>query len=167
MAIIIDTLKNYPDAIPVLAKLWQEMLGKVWEPAVPYEEIKSWFDEWLNDRIPLAFVALDGRLPVGMCSLQLNDGMPSDLMPWLGDLCVAPAYQKRGIAKLLIEASKMKAKESGFKQLYLLAPDLTIPNYYKRLGWEVIGTDKYKEHPVTVMKFELSQSHPNQTSANP
>ena len=105
--------------------------------------------------MPITFVALDGDLPVGMCSLRENDGIRPDLTPWLGSLVVDPKYQKQGIGKMLIDVTVLKAKELGFEKLYLFAFDPTIPEYYERLGWRKIGMDEFKSHPVTVMEVEL------------
>ena len=48
-----------------------------------------------------------------------------------------------------------KAQQMGFEKLYLFAFDKTIPDYYQRLGWNVIGSDNFKGHPVTVMHIGL------------
>ncbi len=90
-----------------------------------------------------------------MCSLRENDGIRPDLMPWLGSLVVDPNYQKQGIGKQLIDATKEKAKQLGFKQLFLFALDPLIPNYYQTLGWQTIGMDQFKGNPVTVMEIGL------------
>lgn len=155
MDIKIDLLKNHPETIPVLAKLWLKNLGERGDPDILLPEVKSWLHEWCNDRIPLAYIALVKDKPVGICSLQENDGIRPDLMPWVGDFCVDTAYQNQGIGKLILKAAQKKAKELGFKELYLFTPDLTIPAYYSGLGWEIIGMDQYKGHPVTVMKIQL------------
>ncbi len=100
-------------------------------------------------------MALDGQIPIGMCSLRKNDGIRPDLTPWLGSLVVDPKYQKQGVGKMLADATTLKAQELGFKTLYLFAFDLTIPQSYERLGWKKIGMDEIKSHPVTVMEVKL------------
>jgi GNAT superfamily N-acetyltransferase len=154
MEVKITLLKDYPEAMPSLAKIWRETLGQ-WFPEVQKEKVESWLHEWLNDNIPLAYIALDKDVPVGICSLQINDGIRPDLMPWLGDLCVDKTYQNQGIGKCLVEAVQKKAKEAGFDKLYLFAPDPSIPCYYERLGWRKIGVDQYMGHTVTVMEIKL------------
>jgi predicted N-acetyltransferase YhbS len=152
----IDLLKNHPTTIPRLAKIWQEVLGSIWVPDVPIERVEQNFLKHLNENImPLTFIALDNDTPVGMCSLRENDGIRPDLIPWLGSLVVDPAFQKQSIGKMLMDMTKQKARTFGFETLYLFAFDLTIPNYYERLGWEKIGMDKFKGHPVTVMETAL------------
>lgn len=152
----IDYLKNHAACIPRLAEIWHEVLGQIWVPGVQLEEIETWLHEWLNDSIPLAYIALDNNIPIGMCSLQLNDGVRPDLQPWLCDLVIDPAHQNRGVGKMLIDITKNKAKDLGFKKLYLFTFDPTIPDYYKRLGWKKIGMEEFNGYPVTVMEATLA-----------
>lgn len=152
--ITIELLKNHPGAIEELAQIWHQVLGRIWVPDVPIDRVKQRFVEHLNeDAIPLTFVALFNDKPVGMCSLRENDGIRPDLMPWLGSLVVDPDYQKQGIGEKLINATKEKARQLGFEQLFLFAFDPSIPEYYQKLGWKKIGTDQFKDHLVTVMKI--------------
>lgn len=152
----IALLKDYPQTIPQLAAIWHDVLGKIWVPDIPVDRVETRFAEHLNeDTLPITFVALEDKKPVGMCSLRENDGIRPDLSPWLGSLVVDPNYQKRGIGEALINALKQKAIELGFKELYLFAFDPTIPDYYAKLGWEIIGMDSFKDHPVTVMRLFL------------
>jgi predicted N-acetyltransferase YhbS len=153
----IDFLKNHPNTIPALAHIWHQVLGKIWVPDVPVERVITNFADHLNDsNLPITFVALDSDMPIGMCSLRENDGIRPDLIPWLGSLVVDPKYQHKGIGKMLIEATCLKAKELGFEKIYLFAFDPTIPNYYERLGWIKIGMDEFKSHSVTVMEMKIN-----------
>ena len=152
----IDLLKNHPDCIPELAAIWHQVLGRIWVPDISVERVIARFQEHLNaNKLPLTFVAFCDDKPVGMCSLRDNDGIRPDLAPWLGSLVVHPDYQREGIALRLINAMKQKAKQLGFSQLYLFAFDPTLPNYYSKLGWNVVGRDTFKEHEVTVMEIAL------------
>lgn len=152
----IDLLKNHPNAISELATIWHQVLGSIWVPDVPVERVKARFQEHLNEnKLPLTLVAFCDDKPVGMCSLRDNDGICPDLAPWLGSLVVHPDYQREGIALKLINVIKQKAKQLGFSQLYLFAFDSTLPNYYFKLGWNLVGMDKFKGHEVTVMDIAL------------
>jgi GNAT superfamily N-acetyltransferase len=114
----IDLLKKHPNTIPTLAHIWHEVLGKIWVPDISVERVIARFADHLNDQaLPITFVALDGDLPVGMCSLRENDGIRPDLIPWLGSLVVDPKYQKQGIGRMLIDMTLLKAKERCFKKL--------------------------------------------------
>lgn len=154
--ITIDLLKYHPDAIQRLAEIGYEVLGQVWLPEVPVERIKQSCLNHLNDDcLPLTFVAFQDGQPVGMCSLRENDGIRSDLKPWLAALVIDSAYQRKGIGKLLIETTKEKARNLGFGKLYLFVFDPKISDYYARLGWKKIGMDEFKGIPVTVMEIVL------------
>ncbi|WP_454781962.1 GNAT family N-acetyltransferase [Legionella sp. WA2022007384] len=150
----IELLQNNLDAIPELALMWQEGLGKIWLPDVPLDVVEQRFlDHANNETLPMTFVAFDDEKPVGMCSLRENDGIRPDLMPWLGSLTVKPEYQRQGLGQRLIEVIKEQAKKMGYEVLYLFAFDRTIPNYYQSLGWNIIDKDSFKGHPVTVMEI--------------
>lgn len=154
--IYIDFLKNHPNAIAALASIWHQVLGKVWLPDVSIEQVEARLQEHLNDsKLPLTLVAFCEKHPVGMCSLRVNDGIRSDLMPWLGSLVVHPDYQRQGIAPKLINAIKKQAIKLGFQQLFLFAFAPGLPSYYTNLGWKQVGVDKFKEHDVTVMDITL------------
>lgn len=154
----VELLKNHPDCVPRLSEIWYEVLGKTWVPDIPIERVIERFKEHLNENtLPLTFVALEQDKPVGMCSLRVTEGIQPDLTPWLGSLVVDPAYQKNGIGKSLMEATKQKAKKLGYKNLYLFTFNPTLPEYYKRLGWKLRGMDKFEDHPVTVMEIGIEQ----------
>lgn len=152
----IDLLRNHPNVIPELAAIWHQVLGSIWVPDIAVERVIARFQEHLNEnQLPVTLVAFCDDKPVGMCSLRENDGIRPDLAPWLGSLVVHPDYQREGIALKLINAIKQKAKQLGFNHLYLFAFDPTLPNYYSKLGWNMVGMDKFKEHNVTVMDIAL------------
>ncbi|WP_050805495.1 GNAT family N-acetyltransferase [Legionella drancourtii] len=152
----IDLLKNHPNVIPELAAIWHQVLGSIWVPDIAVERVIARFQEHLNEnQLPVTLVAFCDDMPVAMCSLRENDGIRPDLAPWLGSLVVHPDYQREGIALKLINAIKQKAKQLGFNHLYLFAFDPTLPNYYSKLGWNMVGMDKFKEHDVTVMDIAL------------
>lgn len=151
----IDALKKHPYAIPALANLWYEVLGKIWMPEIKMEEIESLYYEELKKDIPSTYIALDGEVPIGSCTLELDGGIRPDLRPWIGDLVVLPKYQKRGIGKMLHDVTVEKAKVLGYDKLYLFTFDPLIPGYYERFGWKKIGIDEFKSRPVTVMELWL------------
>lgn len=154
--ITIALLKNHPEAIPRLAQLSYELIGKKWVAGASVERAIERLKAHLNDdTMPLTFVALDGDKPVGMCSLRENDGIRPDLTPWLGSLVVDPAYQGQGVAQRLMEAVKAKAQTLHFNQCFLFAFDPKLPAYYKRNGWTEVAMDEFMDQPVTVMEIKL------------
>lgn len=152
--ISIDMLKNHPDTIPSLAKIWQELIGKIWAPEISLNDIRHRFQQHTNDNcLPLTIAAFHAAQPVGMCSLRDNDGIHTDLKPWLGSLVVHPAYQNRGIGKMLIDSIKQKAQDLGFTTLYLFAHDKLTADYYIRAGWKIIEKTEFEHNEVIVMKI--------------
>ena len=151
----IDLLKNHPHTIPALSNIWHEVLGKIWMPEIGIEEIQSLSYEELKSDMPITYIALYDETPVGFCTLQLNEDFWPDLGPWIADLVVDSKYQKQGIGKMLVNVTALKAKELGFKKLYLFTFDSSNLKYYERLGWKKIDMAKFKSHPVTVMQIKL------------
>jgi GNAT superfamily N-acetyltransferase len=153
--ITIDLLKNHQHTIPELAHIWHGVLGKIWLPEISIEDRASLYYQELENDMPLTYIALCDEIPVASATLELNGGIRPDLRPWLGDLVVDPNYQKQGIGKMLVDTNKQQAKNLGFEKLYLFAFDHTIPDYYEKLGWQKIGMDEFRSHPVTVMEIKL------------
>ncbi|OGT31001.1 MAG: hypothetical protein A3E87_06200 [Gammaproteobacteria bacterium RIFCSPHIGHO2_12_FULL_35_23] len=151
----IDILKNHPNTIPELAQLWYESLGKHWATEISLTEITHWYHEWLNNDIPLVYVVLDDNKVVGSCSLQLNDGIRTDLFPWLGDLVIVPKYQGQGFGKQLVNFVAAQAKHKNFEKLYLFVFEKKLIQYYSRLGWAVLTEDIYENKPITIMTINL------------
>jgi predicted N-acetyltransferase YhbS len=154
MKIQIKLLIDHQEHIPALSDLWYEEISQHWNPNACRDKAKQKLIEHCNnENLPLAFIALHDEKPVGMVCLRDNDGKKPELMPWLGSLVVHPDYRGKKIGEALIETVKKKAKSFGHTILYLLAFDPTIPSWYARLGWEIIGYDALFGHRVTVMKI--------------
>ena len=151
----IDLLKKHPQAIPVIANIWYEVLGKIWLPEISIQEIESLTYQEISQDMPLTFIALSGDVAVGFCTLELDGGIRPDLEPWIGDLVVDLKYQQQGIGKMLLDAAIDQAKKLNYRSLYLFAFDPNIVKYYNYLGWRKIGMDKFKSHMVTVMTIKL------------
>jgi len=151
----IELLKEHTNCISDIVDMWCALLGKTWEPTISREEVTSWCYNWLNEDIPLAYVAFDHDRPIGMCSLEMNDDLKLDVAPWLCDLCVLKPYQRQGVGTLLIAVAKEKAKALGFNKLYLFVLNPEVMGYYSKLGWTKIGIDCYQGHTVSVMEIDL------------
>lgn len=152
----IKLLTECKEHIPVLADLWYEGISKQWVPHASIERAKQSLHEHLHhNMMPLTLVAVVNGEAIGMASLRENDGIRSDLFPWLGSLVVHPYHQRQKVGEKLIDSIKNQTKVFGHKELFLLAFDATIPNWYSRLGWKVIGNDKLFDHPVVVMRVDI------------
>ena len=161
-----QTLADCPEHIPYLANLYYQALGKIWSNDTSMDMARSWLETHLNrNSLPLTLVALEGDNPVGMVSLLEDDGLGATLTPWLGSLVVHPDYRHRKIGETLIQKLIEKAKSLEFKSLYLFAYELEITRWYENLGWQHLGKDIYKEHPVYVMEYPMeNESYVAQTA---
>ena len=152
----IKSLLDCQKHIPSLAKLWHEEISRHWVPNASIERATQRLTEHLNtDKMPMAFIALQDDKPIGMACLRETDGIRPGVTPWLGSLVVHPEHRKNKIGEMLIDKIKLEAKLFNFQSLYLLAFDPTIPDWYKRLGWRLIGDDELLNHRVAVMDIQL------------
>ncbi len=152
----IKLLSDYPEHVPELAKLWYEELSRHWNPQASVEKATQLLTDHLNtDKLPKAYIALCDDRPIGMVCLRETDGIRPFDTPWLGSLVVHPNYRGSKVGETLINEVKTVAKSLGFTTLYLLAFDLTLPNWYARLGWKFIGHDQLLGHQVSVMSIDL------------
>ena len=51
----IDLLKNHPDAIPALANIWYEVLGKIWFPELTIQQTESLTIEFFYNMLDVLF----------------------------------------------------------------------------------------------------------------
>ncbi|CEK11199.1 GNAT family N-acetyltransferase [Legionella hackeliae] len=153
MTLKIDYLKQHPHTIEALAKIWQDEIGKIWCPDVSLTQIYSKLQNHLHiNQLPIGKVAFVDNIPVGMSCLRVNDGIREEWTPWLGGLVVAKSYQGQRIGKMLIDSIITDAKKLGFSSIFLLTFDPTLPNYYKRLGWDEIEKNTYLGKAITIMR---------------
>lgn len=150
----------YLDELRQLVGLCAWWAFKTWgryNPAYTFSKRIDSFTQHCNtSEIPLTILSLDEEgLPVGMASLRQNDGIRPDLGPWLGSVYVYPQFRHRGIGASLVKEIEKRAFELGFKTIYLLTYEASLPHWYALLGWEEIGKDVCHGNPVTVMKIDL------------
>lgn len=156
MKIQIKHLSECQDHIPFLAKLWFEEISRHWVPDASIEKAKQRLLDHCNvDKLPLAIVALVENQPIGMACLRVIDRIRPHIAPWLGSLVVDPGYRSMKIGAYLIDQIKKLAVNFNYDKLHLLAFNPTIPEYYRRLGWEPDGYDHLLGHKVTCMKINL------------
>ena len=153
----IKLLADCLEHIPFLSKLQYEQISKHWVPNASIERsTESLLKHTNREKLPMTLVAFNKDNPIGMASLRENDGIQPDRTPWLGSLVADPLHRNQKAGEWLIEAIKQQAIIFGYDKLYLLAFDLTIPHWYKKLGWKSIGSDRLFCHPVAVMDIKLN-----------
>lgn len=152
----IKYLCEYPGTIPALAQIWHNSIGKRWASEISTAEVEQRFNTHLNkEALPLTYLAFDGEVPIGMCSLRSDDGIKSKFFPWLGSLCVEESHRRRGVGKLLVQVVKEKAHKMGFKKLYLFTFAQEVANWYKNIGWKEVEKSSCRDLPVIVMEIDI------------
>ena len=104
--------------------------------------------------VPCAFVACEGRSPVGTASLVESDMRSHpEWTPWLAAVYVVPEARGRGIGSGLSIRAAEVAAALGFRRLFLFTP--TQQRLYARLGWREIASELYNTRQVSVMVRDL------------
>lgn len=101
----------FSDAAAVAAlalQLWPD--HEVWE-------LQREFEALLADEGAAVFLAFADDVPIGFAQCQLRhdyvEGTSSSPVGYLEGIFVSPAYQKRGIARILLSSCESWAKEQG------------------------------------------------------
>lgn len=78
---------------------------------------------------------------------------------WFSHLAVAPAYQKKGIGKMLVAHVEEEARKRGFRVLGCFAR-LNTTDYFEKLGYRIAGlpTHYFGTTQVVWMQKDLRQS---------
>lgn len=85
-------------------------------------------------RDAFSFVAMDGESVVGhtLVTRSRLDTFPATIeVAVLSPLAVAPANQRRGVARALLDRAVQEAADAGFPVIFLEGD----PAFYSRLGW--------------------------------
>ena len=93
-------------------------------------ELQTEFESLLTDEGAAVFLACVDETPVGFAQCQLRhnyvEGTSSSPVGYLEGIFVAPAYQKRGIARILLSSCESWAKEQGCTEF---ASDCELDNH--------------------------------------
>lgn len=75
--------------------------------------------------------------PRGFGVLSSSDFPPVDYLPWVGVVFVGEEFRGQRISQRLIEVMEEKAKELGYKVIYLVTDHV---NLYEKYGYEKFDT---------------------------
>ena len=143
-------LADRPEALPQLAAWHHAEWGFLHPGGTVAEAAEELRRHLVPAPIPTTFVALVDSEVVGSASLVERD-LPErpDLGPWLASLYVAPDHRRQGIGAALAERVVEEAARLGVPTLCLFTFDRE--GYYARLGWQRLGPESCRGHPVVVM----------------
>jgi L-amino acid N-acyltransferase YncA len=103
----------------------------------------AWFAEHDPDETPILVAELDGRL-VGFGYLSLFGGKPGYYYTRENTVFVDPAYQRRGIGQLLLDAIVEEARRVGAHTLIarIEASNEGSIEIHRRAGYELTGRER-------------------------
>jgi hypothetical protein len=82
----INLLKNHPYAIPALATIWHEVLGKIWMPEIGIEEIESLYYEELQHDTPLPGSKMKCNALECLLKIQAQKGVANEKVPSINSM---------------------------------------------------------------------------------
>jgi GNAT superfamily N-acetyltransferase len=151
---IIALLADYPDEVRTVARWHWEEWGYL-NPNGSFDLTLERISKRVKrDRVPLAYLALEGGSPVGTASLVEHDMEGrEDLSPWLAGVYVHPDHRNRGVASGLVLRVCETAQSFGISELFLYTN--TAYRLYAKLGWTEIGKETYRGRLVKIMRSKL------------
>jgi predicted N-acetyltransferase YhbS len=150
VAVRIELLADHPKHVETLARWHCEEDGR--------GDDDEWLEFWRRhlrrecgrERIPIAFVALEGGSPVGHVALvEHNMYSHRELSPWLAGTLVDPSQRRKGVGTELVRHAVERAAELGVGTLYLYTE--TARPFYEKLSWSHLWEETYEGERVSVM----------------
>ncbi len=148
----ISPLRDCPQHIPTLSKIWHDALGEAWGEDYTASRMEQILSEQLNaDQIPIAITAVLDDEPIGMCCIRASEDIKPYIVPCLGALCVRPELRNNGVGAALVRAAIKINQEIGFSRLYLFTVDMTISKWYEQFGFYSLGIKEWEDGSSSVM----------------
>jgi GNAT superfamily N-acetyltransferase len=129
-----------------------------WRPIVPedtWEARAARLRSHMNrEQLPIGWLAHHGSQAMGTAALRTHD-LPGreDLGPWLGGVYVAPPFRRRGVASLLCRTVEERARQLGYRHLYLFTLDQQA--LYSHLGWRQLEKASWRARTADIMIKDL------------
>jgi GNAT superfamily N-acetyltransferase len=154
-ALSIGYLADGPDAGPILAG-WFE---REWGDGSPQRSAAAYSAQLAQcvsrDRLPVCLVGFLDEEPVATATLKFREiefSVEADF--WLGWVCVRQDMRGRGFGGAIVAAAESQAAALGLTPLFLHTP--SAESFYRRLGWQTIGTTIADEKLTVVMAKAVS-----------
>jgi N-acetylglutamate synthase-like GNAT family acetyltransferase len=147
---IVDKPDLVAGLIPGLLEHWREI-----SPEQTFASRAAKFREHMNREVlPIAWLAHEGETAAGTAALRTSDlDGREDLGPWLGGVYVEPSFRGRGIASSLCRVVVAKARDLGFRRLFLFTLDQQ--SLYARIGWRRLETTVWRGRSADIMFMDL------------
>ena len=129
-----------PKDAPAMAEIyhagWHQAHGTLVPPAIAALRTPAAFASKVPGLVPRSVVAaVDGSVA----------GFATTHGAELGQLFVAAAWQRRGVARCLLDATEDGMRQAGVSQavLFCVVGNQTACDFYLRHGWSVAATEAY------------------------
>lgn len=157
LSMIITTLRQHPEHIPRLAKIYFDTWGYI-NPEETLAEITAHLAEANASSagaMPETFLAVESGLLLGAATLQGRTRLFPDIdrTPWLAGVYIEPEQRSRGIAPVLIREVESAASAAGCEAIYLCTHDRAA--YYERLGYKTVETRDFGDEKTFIMAKSL------------
>jgi GNAT superfamily N-acetyltransferase len=143
MTISFKRLADRPELAETLARWawteWPESVNHSVHRAILNFAARANFDQ-----LPLALVALNDTLPIGMATLAMDRppellGWASTFVPCLTGLYVEPQWRNQGVGGALCDYVAGEALRFGFEEIHLYTVDAIA--FYQARGWCCLSYD--------------------------
>ncbi len=105
-----------------------------------------------TDRLPMAWIALDGATSVATASLMEVERPGDEPGPWVAGVYVVGSHRGRGLATRLMAVLEQAAPRLGAQRLLLSA---AAPSLYLALGYAPTGATKNGEPVMEKQLFPM------------
>lgn len=147
----IGYLANHTQHIPTLARWFHDQWGYLSPNYTLKQRTQRLRAKARRKGIPITFIAVEGKKPIGSASLVANDmDTRPDWKPWLASVYVAPSHRSKGVGEALVQRVVDEARRQAFESLYLWTPNKEA--FYGKRGWKIVETTEYRNERAVVMK---------------
>ena len=152
---VISDLGDHFSWLPVLARWHYDQWGRL-TGAESFDGYVALLTEAAASRaVPSVLVAASEGKLLGSANLVASDLPPRpERTPWLAQLFVEPTRRRAGVGADLVRAIIQRAKKCGHPRVYLYTSG-TLPEYYSRLGWQLVERLAYLQRERTVMVYDV------------
>jgi len=148
----IEWLGNHPQQVAQLARWHVQAFAEVLDQWSVEEAAFELRGHLASVAVPTTWIALEGDQLLGSVSLLDSDPPAPDAhAPWLATLYVDPRARDAGVGAALVRHAVSEARALGLAELHLWTPQHV--EFYRRLGWQSLGSREYGGHAVTLMRI--------------